>query len=234
MTGPNTGSPPSGPRGELVHIPFRDGEVLAVEIDGRPHIVLRPALEAIGLDYSTQLAKLRGRSWACVGLCPTQMPGDTQRREWVTVDVRTFLMLLATIDERRVSDEVRPVLVAYQSEVADVIERHFTRGHGDGAPEPFTWTLDEVCALLRQRYGVRHNVITLKAALISSGLFKQVGSPKSDYEKWFHFTGTAYTVHPHCFKKVAAKLLKLQRAITASHDEQLALEGVGAPALEES
>lgn len=208
---------------DLVQIPFRDGEILAVEIDGKPHIVLRPALEAIGLDYSTQLAKLRGRSWACVGLCPTQMPGDTQRREVVTVDVRTFLMLLATIDERRVADEVRPKLVAFQSEVADAIERHFTkRGDGD-QPEPFTWTLDEVCALLRQRYNVRHTVVSLNAALKSSGLFKQVGSPKADYEKWFHFTGTAWTVHPHCFKKVAIKLLKLDRAIRASHDEQLAL-----------
>jgi hypothetical protein len=180
---------------DLVQIPFRDGEILAVEIDGKPHIVLRPALEAIGLDYSTQLAKLRGRSWACVGLCPTQMPGDTQRREVVTVDVRTFLMLLATIDERRVADEVRPKLVAFQSEVADVIERHFTKRGGDDYAEPF----------------------------------KQTGSPKADYEKWFHFTGTAYTVHPHCFKKVAVKLLKLQRAITASHDEQLALVGTQSP-----
>lgn len=216
---------------DLVQIPFHDGEILAVEVEGKPWIVLRPAVESMGLDYATQLTKLRGRSWACVGLCPTQMPGDDQRREVTIVSLRTFLMLLATIDERRVSVEVRPLLVAYQNEVADVIERHFTRRDGDHV-EPFTWTFDEVCALLRQRYQVRHNVITLKAALISSGLFKQVGSPKADYEKWFHFTGTAYTVHPHCFKKVAVKLLRLQRAITASHDEQLALDVAGnVPAL---
>lgn len=210
---------------DLVTIPFRDGEVLAVEVDGKPRVILRPALERLGVDYSTQLAKLRSRSWASVGLCPTQ----DQYRDMVTVDVRTFLMLLATIDERRVSLEIRPLLIAYQNEVADVIERHFTKRNTGEEPEPFTWTFDEVCALLRQRYGVRHTVVTLKAALISSGLFKQVGSPKADYEQWFHFTGTAYTVHPHCFRKVAAKLLKLQRAIAASHDEQLALEGVGAP-----
>lgn len=51
---------------EIVHVPFRDGEILAVDIDGRPWVVLRPALESIGLSFPTQLRKLRNRSWAVV------------------------------------------------------------------------------------------------------------------------------------------------------------------------
>lgn len=46
----------------------------------------------------------------------------------VTVDVRTFLMLLATIDENRVAPDVRSKLVTYQAEVADAIESYFIRG----------------------------------------------------------------------------------------------------------
>jgi hypothetical protein len=213
---------------EIVPIPFRDGEVLAVERDGRPWVVLRPAFESIGLAPDRQIDKLRSQEWATTSV--TEVVADDGRtRSMVIADLRTFLMALATIPASRVSEAARPTLIAYQREVAEVIERHFLREGDAYDPAPYTWTLDEVCALLRQRYNVRHTIVSLNAALRSSGLFKQVGSPKADYEKWFHFTGTAWTVHPHCFKKVAVKLLKLDRAIRASHDEQLALVGAQSP-----
>ena len=113
---------------EIVRIPFHGTEVIAVDEDGQPRIVLKPALDAIGVDFATQFTKLRRRSWACVGQRPMQLPGDTQSRTHMTVDVRTFLMLLATIDENRVPERVRPLLVAYQREVADVIEAYWTKG----------------------------------------------------------------------------------------------------------
>jgi hypothetical protein len=106
---------------------FRGDRLLLVDVDGKPYVVLRPALEALGLDYPTQFEKLRRRSWATVGQSPT-VAADGRVREMVTVDVRTFLMLLATVDEGRVSDAVRPKLVAYQAEVADAIEAYWTKG----------------------------------------------------------------------------------------------------------
>lgn len=90
----------------LVPIPVpRTGRALnAAVIDGRPHVSLRHACEAIGVNYSTQLDKLRRRSWASVPLWGTQLPNDTQRREYAMIDRRTLVMWLATIDETRVSD----------------------------------------------------------------------------------------------------------------------------------
>lgn len=113
---------------ELVRIPFHGTDLLAVDCDGRPNVVLRPAIESLGLDFSAQRKKLQGRSWACMGESTTQLPGDTQRRTHTTVDVRTFLMLLATINENNVSEDKRPLLIAYQSEVADVIEAYWRDG----------------------------------------------------------------------------------------------------------
>lgn len=113
---------------EIVRIPFHGTELITVEGDGKPHVVLKPAVEAIGLNYPTQLAKLKGRSWACVSPRDMQLPGDTQSRKHVTVDVRTLLMLLATVDEHKVAPHARDLLVAYQREVADVIESYWTRG----------------------------------------------------------------------------------------------------------
>ena len=113
---------------EIVRVPFHGTDLLTVEIDGRPHIVLRPVIETLGVSYSSQLTKLKGKSWACVSSINTQLPGDTQSRSHVIIDIRTLLMLLATIEESRVAERVRPLLVAYQSEVADAIESYWTKG----------------------------------------------------------------------------------------------------------
>lgn len=130
---------------DLVRIPFRGTEVLAVDVAGKPNVILKPAFEAIGVDFEPQRKKLAGKSWASTSLVEAQVPGDAQRRQVLVSDVRTFLMLLATIDERRVKEEARPLLVAYQAEVADVIEAYWTKG---GAINPRA-TEDQLDALTR-------------------------------------------------------------------------------------
>lgn len=111
----------------IVAIPFQGGEVLAVDVDGRPQVILKPAFEQIGLDADRQINNLRRRSWATTAVTAV-VAADGKTRDMVTADVRTFLMALATIAESRVSEAARPVLVAYQSEVADVIEAYWTKG----------------------------------------------------------------------------------------------------------
>lgn len=112
---------------EIVRIPFHGEDILTVDVGGKPNIVLKPAIESLGLDYSAQYVKLRNRSWATVGLCP-MVAEDGRTRDMVVVPVRTFLMLLATVDERRVAASVKPRLVMYQAEVADAIEDYWTKG----------------------------------------------------------------------------------------------------------
>ncbi|WP_369213887.1 phage antirepressor N-terminal domain-containing protein [Streptomyces flavofungini] len=103
------------------------GSIHTTLVDSLPHIVLKPAVEELGLDYSTQLAKLRSRSWATVGRSP-MVAEDGKTRSMAVVPVRTFLMLLATVNEHRVAKEIRPTLVAFQNETADAIEAYWTKG----------------------------------------------------------------------------------------------------------
>ncbi len=134
---------------ELVHIPFHGDEILAIDVDGQPHIVLKPALESIGVDYWTQVEKLRTRSWATTSQ-RLVVAADGKPRDMVTVDVRSFLMLLATIDERRVSADVKPKLVAYQAEVADAVEAYWTQG-GAINPRATRKQLDEIAESAERR-----------------------------------------------------------------------------------
>lgn len=145
---------------EIVPVPFRGDEVLTVEVGGRPHIVLKPAIEGLGLDYEGQRQKLARQPWATA--CVTQVvASDGKQRDMVTVDVRTFLMLLATIPASRVAEAVRPKLIAYQSEVADAIERYWTQG---GAINPRA-TEDQLAAIVG-RAEAQMRVLQLAAGLV--------------------------------------------------------------------
>ena len=113
---------------EVVKLDLTAGSIHTTLVDGQPHVILRPVVEALGLDWKNQHAKLKTRSWASVVQSTMQLPGDTQARIHTLAPVRTFLMLLATVNENRVRDEVRPALIAFQNETADAIESYWTKG----------------------------------------------------------------------------------------------------------
>ncbi len=212
---------------EIVKVPFRGEDVLTAEIDGKVHVILKPAIEAIGLDYAAQYTKLRGRTWATVGQSP-MVAADGKIREMVSVDVRTFLMLLATVDERRVADDIRPKLIAYQAEVADAIEAYWTTGRAinprlHDAFHPDTWSWDEVAAVLAQRYGIVKTVNDLTRLLRSGGVLKQNGAPAKQYRPWFWFTGNAWQVHPHVVPQLARKVADTEQDLRSV---QLQLAGI--------
>lgn len=121
----------------LVSVPFQGGAIDAVRDDRGVWISIRRVCESLGIDYSTQLQKLKEKPWARVGLIPMQLPGDVQRRDIATVDLDSLPMWLATIEPSRVAPEVAPKLIAYQREAARVLREHFFPRPADAAPVPF-------------------------------------------------------------------------------------------------
>ncbi|MFH9813031.1 phage antirepressor N-terminal domain-containing protein [Streptomyces olivaceus] len=127
---------------EVVKLDLSAGSVHTTLVDGQPHIVLKPVVESLGLSYPAQSRKLKSRSWAVVAQTATT-GADGKTYEMDVVPVRTFLMLLATVNEARVAEHVRPTLVAFQNETADAIEAYWTEG---GAINPAA-TDDQLDAL---------------------------------------------------------------------------------------
>jgi hypothetical protein len=146
-----------------VKLDLSAGSIHTTLVGGLPHVVLKSAVEDLGLDYSTQLAKLKTRSWASVGQSPMQMPGDDQVRSVTVVPVRTFLMLLATVNENRVKVAVRPTLIAFQNETADAIESYWTQG---GAINPRA-TEDQLDSLI-SRAKQQAEVLSILSGLVDS------------------------------------------------------------------
>lgn len=104
------------------------GSGLPLYTDGKSLVALKPIADYFGLDWSSQLAKLKGKSWACMANFTTQLPGDAQRREVTGGDRKTLTMWLATLDENRVRADKRAELIAYQSEAADALDKFFHEG----------------------------------------------------------------------------------------------------------
>lgn len=149
---------------DIVRIPFNGSEVLAVDTNGKPHVILRPVFEAIGLDADQQIRKLQRQPWASTVVTTVQV-GD-QRRSMIAADVRTFLMALATIPASRVSDEARPVLIAYQSEVADAIESYWTKGGAINSRA----TEDQLAAIITRAKGQADVLAALRGIVAPSWL----------------------------------------------------------------
>lgn len=117
------------PRTGLVPVPVpgTDRQIMAIVIDGKPFVSLRHACEVAGIDADTQARKLKRTSWATTVIM-TGVAGDGKSRDLLMIDRRTFTMWLATIDANRVSDDARPIIVAFQAEAADALDAYFNEG----------------------------------------------------------------------------------------------------------
>lgn len=103
-----------------------DGDALEViPEDHRVLVVVRRVCEALGIALPAQLRRLKRDPVICVIMMITQVPGDDQRREIACIDLRSVPLWLAKIHPSKVRPELRPKLVRYQREAAEVLADHF-------------------------------------------------------------------------------------------------------------
>ncbi|MFF1946776.1 phage antirepressor N-terminal domain-containing protein [Rhodococcus qingshengii] len=128
------------PTAQLATIPVAGtAGILGAKVDGKAIAAFRPIVEMLGMAYSAQLQKLKSKSWAVVSKFDTT-GADGKTYEMVGVGRKTLTMYLATLDENRVKEEVRPILVALQTEAADALDAYF---HEGGAINPAA-TVDQL------------------------------------------------------------------------------------------
>jgi hypothetical protein len=114
-------------------IPFHGTQMVAQLIDGVPNVAVRPVCDSLGIGYGSQYNRLQREPWASVSVMKT-VAADGKNREMAFIDRRTFTMWLATIQTSRIkNEEARELLVAYQREAADALDRYF---HEGGAINP--------------------------------------------------------------------------------------------------
>jgi hypothetical protein len=110
---------------ECVPVPFLDGYIPAVVVDGKPRVVIKPVVERLGLNWASQYTKICAARWGRIVLVTTQLPGDTQTRSLATITTKAFSLWLAGIQEGRVADHAREDVIRYQDEAGDRLDEYF-------------------------------------------------------------------------------------------------------------
>ena len=131
-----------------------------------------------------------------------QMPGDTQRRDVLTVDRRTFTMWLATIDTGRLkNDAARQMLIAFQTEAADALDAYFNAGGANPATPRLPTTATCGCGAVTQlvkgratRSCAPRDRRTTNSHPASAGGLQLSGGRKMIDEKWQEMWDAAQTV----------------------------------------
>lgn len=120
----------------LVEIDFYGDTIIARRTGPGPRDVevsLRRMCENLGVDFSSQLAKLKRRPWAVVAQCPTT-GADGKTYSMTMLSLRSVASWLTDIEADRVAAHVRDKLVRYQLEAADVLADHFMPHTVERAP----------------------------------------------------------------------------------------------------
>lgn len=119
---------------EAPTIPFCEADIQSVQGDGEPYVVFRPLVESIGMNPDAQMRRLRRKSWATTVMM-TVVGSNGSQREMTAINLKTLTMWLATIDEDRVNEASRPLVIAYQDEVAEAVKAYWLK---EEAPKPQT------------------------------------------------------------------------------------------------
>lgn len=196
---------------DLVPVPVPGADdLMAAQFDGREWASLRHMCDSLGVDYVTQLRKLRSRSWATVGQRP-MVAADGKVRDMILIDAQTIPLWLASIDENRVNAESRGKLIAYQREARDALHAYFNQR---ATAAPAMNQLDVLRAALDQIEAAQRDAAEAKA--LSERNEARLDSIEGRHD-WFTALGYAKTKGLPTYAKFLARVGRHASMIARSH-----------------
>jgi hypothetical protein len=128
----------------LVPVALHGATILAVLVDGLPHVSVRSLCEALGLDVQAQTRRIHRHPVLSQGVAVTATPSAGGDQQTACLPLSMLNGWLFGIQASRVRPELRERLVQYQRECFDVLARHFGaagaaanagQGHGGTPPQ---------------------------------------------------------------------------------------------------
>ena len=112
---------------QLVTVAFNGQAILAVLVDGKPFVAMKPIIENIGLQWEAQYKRILRHPVlkGSMSMMDIQVDGDVQRRQYLCLPLSMLNGWLFGVDVNRVKEEIKPKLVQYQRECFDVLAKHF-------------------------------------------------------------------------------------------------------------
>lgn len=105
----------------LSAVPFHGDTIYCTTINNQPYTPVKPIVENMGLEWSTQLQKLNANKERWSMLMINMVAADGKCREMFCLPVRKLPAYLLTINPKKVSEKLRGKIVRYQEESDDVL-----------------------------------------------------------------------------------------------------------------
>lgn len=121
-------------------VPFHGDQLFLVEHEGQPYTPIRSIVDSMGLDWSSQHAKIKAnqRRWSTVVISAI-VAADGKRREMTCMPLRKLAGWLMTISPNKIKNaEVREKVVTYQDECDDALWDYWTKGAAINPRMPLT------------------------------------------------------------------------------------------------
>jgi len=107
-------------------VPFHDNEILTIERDGDIYVAMRPIVEALGLDWQSQLQRIKRHPVLSKGVVVITTPSQGGAQHTNCLKLESFHGWLITISADRIKDQsIRDVVIRYQEEAFRVVFEHF-------------------------------------------------------------------------------------------------------------
>lgn len=116
--------------GQIVTVNFRGDQLYGFENDDGVFVALKPIVESMGVDWSSQLQRVKRDPILSQGMVMMTTPfGRGGAQEQVCLKMELVNGWLFTIDSSRIKDEaVREKVILYQRECYGVLFKHFYKG----------------------------------------------------------------------------------------------------------
>jgi len=107
-------------------VPFQDRQIMTVRNNDGIHVVMKPIVEALGLNWEAQRQRIQRHPVISKGACITQVPSAGGMQEAMSLHLEHFHGWLVSLNPDRVKDEEkRSVIITYQERAFRVIFEHF-------------------------------------------------------------------------------------------------------------
>lgn len=113
---------------EFETVYFNGAELLAIKgDDGKLYSPLKKFCEQLGIDYSSQLQRIKRKPVLLLGMVKITIPTKGGLQSTICLNVDFLPMWLSDIETEQCKEEVRPMLLEFQLYVKDVLAKAFIK-----------------------------------------------------------------------------------------------------------
>ena len=111
---------------DLQIVKFYQDELVVLEHEGKKLVALKPIVENLGLDWDGQRKRVNRDPVLSKGAVIMTAPSKGGLQDTLFLELGLLTLYLAKINASRVNKQLRPKLILYQTEVAEVLLKYFT------------------------------------------------------------------------------------------------------------